>query len=76
MNLISKRCPFCGHPKITVRKRRGNYRRTGDNYQAVCNKCKARGPLIHDEEEEAAAAWNTRVVSDPYITGGLDNVDD
>ena len=41
-----KPCPFCGFPtaKITE-KRSGNYRRTGDMYQVLCAKCKARGPI-------------------------------
>lgn len=40
-------CPFCGYanPKMT-KKRSGNYRRTGDTFQVLCGKCKARGPLF------------------------------
>lgn len=39
-------CPFCGYanPKMTE-KRSGCYRRTGDMYQILCAKCKARGPI-------------------------------
>lgn len=42
-----KPCPFCGFPtaKITE-KRSGNYRRTGNLYQVLCTKCKARGPIF------------------------------
>lgn len=42
-----KPCPFCGYssPKITE-KRSGNYRRTGDMFQIICGKCKARGPIF------------------------------
>ena len=42
-----KPCPFCGYsiPKITE-KRSGNYRRTGDRFQVLCGKCKARGPIF------------------------------
>jgi Lar family restriction alleviation protein len=46
MNNDLKPCPFCGYasPKITE-KRSGNYRRTGDMFQILCGKCKARGPI-------------------------------
>lgn len=42
-----KHCPFCGYenPKITE-KRSGVNRRTGDSYQVLCGRCKARGPLF------------------------------
>lgn len=51
-------CPFCsGNVKITG-VRRGNYRREGTNYQALCNSCKARGPLVQDDADEAARLWN------------------
>lgn len=42
-----KPCPFCGYnsPKITE-KRSGNNRRTGDMFQVLCGKCKARGPIF------------------------------
>lgn len=40
-------CPFCGHEKLKITKKRsGNYRRTGDYIQIICNKCKARGPIF------------------------------
>lgn len=47
MNNDLKPCPFCGHssPKITE-KRSGNNMRTGDMFQALCGKCKARGPIF------------------------------
>lgn len=51
-------CPFCkGKAKITS-IRRGDYRRVGTNYQGLCNKCKARGPLVKDSPAEAARRWN------------------
>jgi Lar family restriction alleviation protein len=54
-------CPFCGNGKIKIHeKRRGNYRREGDNYQAWCSRCHARGPLIMDSQAGAAASWNAR----------------
>ena len=53
-----KPCPFCGGKAKITCVRRGNYRREGDNYQGLCNKCKARGPLVQDSSEKAAAAWN------------------
>lgn len=54
-------CPFCsGNVKITG-VRRGNYRRKGTNYQALCNSCKARGPLVPDDADEAARLWNDGV---------------
>lgn len=52
-------CPFCHHSKAKITtKRRGNYRREGDNFQGLCNHCKARGPLVQDSPEKAAEAWN------------------
>lgn len=52
-------CPFCGWTKAKCNEqRRGNYRREGDNYQVVCNKCKARGPLVQDSPEAAINGWN------------------
>lgn len=53
-------CPWCGGKAKVNELRRGNYRREGDNYQVVCNKCRARGPLIQNESYQAAAAWNAR----------------
>lgn len=42
-----KPCPFCGYtsPKMTE-KRSGGNRRTGDMYQILCGRCKARGPIF------------------------------
>lgn len=42
-----KPCPFCGYenPKMTE-KRSGNNERTGDMFQILCGKCKARGPIF------------------------------
>ena len=42
-----KACPFCGYenPKITE-KRSGNNTRTGDMFQILCGRCKARGPIF------------------------------
>lgn len=42
-----KPCPFCGYesPKMTE-KRSGNNCRTGDMYQILCGRCKARGPIF------------------------------
>jgi hypothetical protein len=52
-------CPFDGgKAKITGVRRSDHYRRAGTNYQALCNKCRARGPLIQDSPEKAAEAWN------------------
>lgn len=54
-------CPFCGHAKCkTTIKRRGNYRRKGDNYQVLCGRCKGRGPLVQDDEQLAIKKWNER----------------
>lgn len=56
-----KPCPHCGNEKIQIHeKRRGNYRREGDNYQAWCTKCKGRGPLVNDVPQLAEDKWNTR----------------
>jgi hypothetical protein len=46
-----------GNAKVST-LRRSNYRRVGDNYQVVCNKCRARGPLIQNDEQKAIEAWN------------------
>lgn len=55
-------CPFCGNTKITINeKRRGKYSRSGNNYQAVCSRCKARGPLKKDYPKDAADAWAIRI---------------
>lgn len=52
-------CPFCGWPNAKCNElRRGNYSRKGDNYQVVCNKCKARGPLVQDDPAMAIYGWN------------------
>ena len=61
---VLKSCPFCGSKAKITTVRRGNYRREGDNHQGLCNRCKARGPLIQDSERAAADAWNTRLVAD------------
>lgn len=65
-------CPWCGGNAKCNELRRGNYRRTGDNYQVVCNKCRARGPLIQDSRCEAIAAWNNpaRATGDRPEKGG------
>lgn len=55
-------CPWCGGNAKCNELRRGNYRREGDNYQVVCNKCRARGPLVQDSQAEAVSAWNSRLV--------------
>lgn len=44
-------CIFCGHNKAKVNPQRvGAYRRLGTNWQVVCNKCRARGPLVETKE--------------------------
>lgn len=42
-----KPCPFCGYenPKMTE-KRSGNNERTGDMFQILCGRCRARGPIF------------------------------
>lgn len=52
MNDELKPCPFCGHDKLKITKKRsGNYRRTGDYIQVLCNKCKARGPIFEAKHD-------------------------
>lgn len=42
-----KPCPFCGYDKVKMtEKRSGNNCRTGDMYQILCGRCKARGPIF------------------------------
>ncbi|MFC5374021.1 Lar family restriction alleviation protein [Brevundimonas faecalis] len=57
-------CRFCGGKAKCNALRRGNYRREGDNHQVVCNKCRARGPLIQDSQAAAIEAWNRPSPSD------------
>lgn len=52
-------CPFCGGKSKITCVRRGDYRRKGDNYQGLCNKCRARGPLVQDDPQLAADKWNS-----------------
>lgn len=65
MTVELKACPFCGGKARMTGKRRGNYRREGTNYQALCGSCKARGPLVQDTPEKAAEAWNSLVSDAP-----------
>jgi len=69
-------CPFCGGKCRVSGKRKGINRRTGTLYYVICNKCKARGPLVSGktvefengayiggqtiECEETIRAWNHR----------------
>lgn len=75
MSAISP-CPFCcGKAKVSG-KRSGNYRREGTLYYVLCNRCKARGPIIKGpdgkyqggayvggqdaSQQKAVELWNTR----------------
>lgn len=60
-----KPCRFCGGKAKCNAIRRGNYRRVGDNYQVVCNKCRARGPLMQNYEHRAIMAWNVDGLDPP-----------
>lgn len=67
-------CPFCGGKSKITCVRRGNYSRKGDNYQGLCNKCKARGPLVQDDPQLAADKWNAlggEVKEIPMAEGSL-----
>lgn len=64
-----KPCPFCRSKAKCNELRRGNYRREGDNYQVVCNKCRARGPLVQDSPVEAIRRWNEDRASTPTNQG-------
>jgi hypothetical protein len=51
-------CPVCCWPKSqTLPQRVRAYKRTGENHQVVCNKCRGRGPLA-PTKEAAEAGWN------------------
>lgn len=52
-------CGSCGGQAALHTRRRGNNRRTGNNYQVVCNKCHTRGPLTRNDPAKAAEDWNT-----------------
>lgn len=67
-------CPFCGWGKVKCNTlRRGAYSRNGDNYQVVCNKCHARGPLAQDDPNKAILGWNSLVhrAAEPAVEGDL-----
>lgn len=70
MSGVIEPCVWCGGKGKCNELRRGNYRRTGDNYQVVCNKCRARGPLIQDSRSEAISAWNQPPVRPTSRRGG------
>ena len=45
-------CPFCKSISCKVSgKRSGNYKREGTLYYVLCNKCKARGPIVKCVDE-------------------------
>lgn len=55
---ISCICVFCGHDKAKANPQRvGSYRRAGTNWQVVCNRCRARGPLC-ETQDEAIRRWS------------------
>lgn len=55
-----RHCPFCKHSNITIQEiKRDSKSNPGKNYQAMCNKCKSRGPLIPDKRVEAIKGWNS-----------------
>ena len=61
-------CPFCGSWSVKITgKRRGNYRREGTNYQVICSRCHARGPIVQDEKREAEWKWNGRYNPSKYV---------
>ena len=66
--------PFCGGKAKLTSVRRGNYRREGDNWQGLCNKCRARGPLVQEDCQLAADKWNAAtamMASAIALVGGL-----
>lgn len=55
---VACKCVFCGWKKAKLYPQRvGQYRRTGENWQMVCNKCRARGPL-KPTPAEARSSWH------------------
>lgn len=53
-----KPCPFCGYDKLKItKKRKGNYYRNGDYVQVICNKCKARGPIVSNDYDAKLSSW-------------------
>ena len=66
-----KPCPFCGHEKLKITKKRsGNYRRTGDCFQIICNKCKARGPIFTAQYDVKLHRWGDSLyaTANPAVT--------
>lgn len=66
-----KPCPFCGHEKLKITKKRsGNYRRTGDYIQIICNKCKARGPIFEAKYDVKLHGWGDSLYAkaNPAVT--------
>lgn len=50
-------CVFCGWSKAKLYpQRKGSHRRTGENWQVVCNRCRARGPLS-ERPDDAVSLW-------------------
>ena len=64
-----KPCPFCGYenPKMTT-KRSGNNKRTGDMFQILCGKCKARGPIFTGRYSRKNEFGRYEYVSDAFAT--------
>lgn len=64
-----KPCPFCGYanPKMTE-KRSGGYRRTGDMFQILCGKCKARGPIFTGKYLESGEFGRRKYTPDSAAT--------
>lgn len=57
-SIILQGCPFCGGKARMTSLRRGRFTRIGTNHQVLCNTCKARGPLVPDDIDQAAVLWN------------------
>ena len=58
MSATPNDCRYDGGKAKLSTLRRGNYKRVGDNYQVVCNRCRARGPLVQDSPVLAIELWN------------------
>ena len=60
-NIKLKPCPFCGSQPVLCH---WHEKWRGDQYEVECRNVECPVFDCHDEADEAAEAWNTRVTND------------